>query len=151
MRVRKMKKRTAMSLSLASALVLLLSSSVHAQTLSPAVASPPAAADPAPAPDEGRKDYAQISLEELLNKDISVAATKTRVDVAKAPVSVTVLTPDDIRRSGANNLGELLRTVPGLDVLESFPSYISVSARGTSESFVNNMLVLIDGRRFETL
>jgi outer membrane receptor protein involved in Fe transport len=82
---------------------------------------------------------------------VTVAATKTRVDVAKAPVSVTVLTPDDIRRSGANNLGELLRTVPGLDVLESFPSYISVSARGTSESFVNNMLVLIDGRRFETL
>src|SRR5262249_20604746 len=49
----------------------------------------------------------------------------------------------------AFNLGEVLRTVPGLDVLEAFPGYISVSARGTSESFVNNMLVLIDGRRFE--
>jgi iron complex outermembrane receptor protein len=97
----------------------------------------------------GRKDYTQISLEELLNKDVTVAATKTRVDVAKAPVSVTVLTPEDIQRSGAANIGDLLRTVPGLDVLEAFPSYISVSARGTSESFVNNMLVLIDGRRLE--
>jgi iron complex outermembrane recepter protein len=107
-------------------------------------------ADAQPSASQAR-DYSQISLEELLNKDITVAATKTRVDVARAPVSVTVLTPDDVRRSGAANLGELLRTVPGLDVLESFPSYISVSARGTSESFVNNMLVLIDGRRFETL
>jgi outer membrane receptor protein involved in Fe transport len=99
----------------------------------------------------GGKDYAQISLEELLNKDVAVAGTKTRVDIAKSPVSVTVITPEDIRRSGAMTLGEVLRTVPGLDVLESFPNYISVSARGTSESFVNNMLVVIDGRRFETL
>jgi iron complex outermembrane receptor protein len=105
---------------------------------------------PALAPAEGGKDYAYISLEELLNKDVTVAATKTRVDVARAPVSVIVLTPEDIRRSGATSLGELLRTVPGLDVLESFPSYISVSARGTSEAFPNNMLVLIDGRRLET-
>ncbi len=108
---------------------------------------------PAPAPlsaAEGGKDYTQISLEELLNKDITVAATKTRIDVAKAPVSVVVVTPDDIRRSGAATLGEVFRTVPGLDVLESFPGYISVSARGTSEAFPNNMLVLIDGRRLET-
>ncbi len=105
-----------------------------------------------PAPDvsaSGRKDYAQISLEELLNKDIVVAATKTRIDVAKAPVSVTVLTPEDVRRTGATSLGELFRTVPGLDVLESFPGHISVSARGTAEVFVNNMLVLVDGRRLE--
>src|SRR5262245_9569362 len=95
--------------------------------------------------DAKKKDYAQISLEELLNRDITVATTKTRVDVAKAPASVTVLTPEDIRRSGATSLGELLRTVPGVDVLEAFPSYMSVSARGTSEAFVNNMLVLIDG------
>jgi iron complex outermembrane recepter protein len=98
----------------------------------------------------GRKDYAQISLEELLNKDVTVAATKTRVDVAKAPVSVTVLTPEDILRSGATNIGDLLRQIPGLDVLQSFPSYTSVSARGTSEAMGNNMLVLIDGRRLET-
>ncbi len=99
---------------------------------------------------EGGKDYTQISLEELLNRNITVSATKTRVDVAQAPVSVVVITPEDIRRSGATSLGELFRTVPGLDVLESFPGYISVSARGTSEAFANNMLVLIDGRRLET-
>jgi outer membrane receptor protein involved in Fe transport len=145
-----MKKTTAMSVSLAISLVPFLSVSVAGQTVAPAADSPPAAADPSPAPDEGRKDYAQISLEELLNKDITVAATKTRVDVAKAPVSVTVVTPDDIRRSGATNLGDLLRTIPGLDVLQSFPSYTTVSARGTSEAFLNNMLVLIDGRRLET-
>jgi iron complex outermembrane receptor protein len=110
-----------------------------------AVASPPAAGTPA----EARRDYAQISIEELLNKDITVAATKTRIDVAKAPVSVVVLTPEDIRRSGAVALGDVFRTVPGLDVMESSPGHISVSARGTSEVFVNNMLVLVDGRRLE--
>ncbi len=111
----------------------------------------PGVAAAAASPESGpARDYSQITLEELLNRDISVAATKTRVDVAKAPVSVTALTSEDIRRSGATSLGELLRTIPGVDVLEAFPSYISVSARGTAESFVNNMLVLIDGRRLET-
>src|SRR5688500_6031973 len=81
-------------------------------------------ADAAPA---GARDYTQISLEELLNKDITVAATKTRVDVAKAPVSVTVMTPEDIRRSGATSLGDLLRTVPGIDVMHPFPGHVSVS------------------------
>jgi outer membrane cobalamin receptor len=95
------------------------------------------------------RDYSQISLEELLNRDITVAATKTRVEVARAPVSVTALTPDDIRRSGATNLGDLLRTIPGLDVAQSFPGHSSVSARGTNENRSNNMLVLIDGRREE--
>ena len=101
------------------------------------------------APPGQARDYAQISLEELLNRDITVAATKTRVDVAKAPVSVTVVTPDDIRRSGATNLADLLRTIPGIDVGEAFPAHISVSARGTNENRTNNMLVLIDGRREE--
>lgn len=137
-----------MRVTLASSLVLLLSSGAAAQSVPHGGDAPPSA-DASAASDEGRRDYAQISLEELLNKDISVAATKTRVDVAKAPVSVTVLTPDDIRRSGANRLGDVLRAVPGLDVLESFPGQISVSARGTSEVFNNNMLVLVDGRRLE--
>ena len=117
-------------------LAVVMPSAVSAQTT--------VAANTSPAPNEGaRKDYAQISLEELLNKDVAVAGTKTRVDVAKSPVSVTVITPEDIRRSGATTLGEVLRTVPGLDVLESFPNYISVSARGTSESFVNLSLIHI--------
>ena len=109
-----------------------------AATVAPVAAAPQA------------RDYTQISLEELLNRDIAVAATKTRVEIARAPVSVTALTPDDIRRSGATSLGDLLRTIPGIDVLQSFPSYITVSARGTSEAMGNNMLVLIDGRRLET-
>ena len=100
-------------------------------------------------PGSQARDYAHISLEELLNRDISVAATKTRIDVARAPVSVTALTPDDIRRSGATSLGDLLRTIPGIDVMQPFPGHVSVSARGTNEIRSNNMLVLIDGRREE--
>jgi outer membrane receptor protein involved in Fe transport len=124
---------------MAVVLSLLLAGRVGAEAVAPAVDG-----------GTGDRDYTQISIEDLLNRDIAVAATKTRIDVARAPVSVTALTPDDIRRSGATSLGDLLRTVPGLDVLQSFPSYISVSARGTSEAFANNMLILIDGRRLET-
>lgn len=122
---------------------LLLAGTTYAET--------PAAAPADSDTTASARDYSQISLEDLLNRDISVVATKTRVDVMRAPVSVSTLTPEDIRRSGATNIADLLRTVPGIDVLESYPSYISVSSRGTSEVFVNNMLVLIDGRRLESL
>jgi len=125
---------------------LLIPGTALAQTAPSVVAD---SRSPAGNTEDTRKDYAQINLEELLNKDITVVATKTRVDVAKAPVSVSVLTPEDIRLSGAVTLGELLRTVPGVDVMESFPGHISVSARGTSENRTNNMLVMIDGRREE--
>jgi outer membrane receptor protein involved in Fe transport len=129
-------------LAVALALGMVFPPGLMAETTVATVA--PAAAAPSQA-----RDYAQISLEELLNRDIAVAATKTRIDVAKAPVSVTVLTPEDIRRSGATDLGDLLRTIPGLDVLQAFPGHVSVSARGTNEIRSNNMLVLIDGRREE--
>jgi iron complex outermembrane receptor protein len=125
----------------------LLPTLAEPQVPAPAAATETEATTPPPA--GTAKDYAQVSLEELLSKDVAVAATKTRVDVAKAPVSVTVLTADDLRRSGAVRLADVLRTVAGLDVLESFPGHVSVSARGTSEVFVNNMLVLVDGRRLE--
>ncbi|MFN7974227.1 MAG: TonB-dependent receptor [Acidobacteriota bacterium] len=76
--------------------------------------------------------------------DIVVTTTLEDKSVADSPTSVTVITKEDIDRQEARLLGEVLRTVPGIDVVQSgSPGHTtSVFVRGTD---INQMLVLLDG------
>ncbi len=60
--------------------------------------------------------------------------------------AVFVITQEDIRRSGATTIPEVLRIVPGLEVAQVDANTWAVSARGFNSRFANKMLVLIDGR-----
>jgi iron complex outermembrane receptor protein len=77
---------------------------------------------------------------------IVISATKREQPITESPSSISVITAEDIRRSSATNIADLLRRVPGLDVLRISPSDAQISARGFNESNNNDMLVLIDGR-----
>jgi iron complex outermembrane receptor protein len=68
-------------------------------------------------------------------------------DVASA---VFVISHDDIRRSGASNIPDVLRMVPGLQVAEIDANKWAISARGLNARFSTNLLVLIDGRTVYT-
>ena len=65
---------------------------------------------------------------------------------AKAPASLTVITADEIRLTGAATIPEILRRVPGVDVAEMNPSDTNVSVRGFNRRIANKVLVLVDGR-----
>jgi outer membrane receptor protein involved in Fe transport len=65
---------------------------------------------------------------------------------AKAPASLTVITADEIRLTGAATVPEILRRVPGVDVAEMNPSDTNVSIRGFNRCVANKVLVLVDGR-----
>ena len=65
---------------------------------------------------------------------------------AKAPASLTVITADEIRLTGAATIPEILRRVPGVDVAEMNPSDTNVSIRGFNRRLANKVLVLVDGR-----
>jgi iron complex outermembrane receptor protein len=65
---------------------------------------------------------------------------------AKAPASLTVITADEIRFTGAATVPEILRRVPGVDVAEMNPSDTNVSIRGFNRRVANKVLVLVDGR-----
>jgi outer membrane receptor protein involved in Fe transport len=65
---------------------------------------------------------------------------------AKAPASLTVITAEEIRLTGAATVPEILRRVPGVDVAEMNPSDTSVSIRGFNRRIANKVLVLVDGR-----
>ncbi|MFN0104339.1 MAG: TonB-dependent receptor plug domain-containing protein [Bryobacteraceae bacterium] len=86
-----------------------------------------------------------LSIEEILRTQITSVGRKAQ-QVAKAPAAVYVITQEDIRRSGATNIADLLRMAPGLVVGRINGSSWVISARGDARQFSNKMLVMIDGR-----
>ncbi len=90
-------------------------------------------------------DLADMSLEDLMNVTVTSAA-KREQNLVDAAAAITVLTQEDIRRSGATSIPEALRLVPGLNVARINSSRWAISARGYNGQFANKMLVLIDGR-----
>ncbi len=94
-------------------------------------------------------DLTQLSLEDLMS--IEVTSVSKRAEPQRlAPAAVYVLTAEDIRRSGATTLPEVLRTVPGLHVARLNANSWSVSVRGFSGQYANKLLVLVDGRSVYT-
>lgn len=94
-------------------------------------------------------DYTTFSLEELLAVEIT-SATKQKQPLRSTAAALTVLTSDDIRRSGATSIPELLRHVPGLEVARIDSNKWAISARGFNWRYANKLLVLIDGRSIYT-
>ncbi len=91
------------------------------------------------------RDLTKLSLEDLLSTEVtSVAKRPQRVDEAAA--AVFVVSQEDIRRSGASTIPDILRMVPGMEVGQMHGGGAAVSARGFNGLSANKLLVLVDGR-----
>ncbi|MBW7996456.1 MAG: TonB-dependent receptor [Candidatus Glassbacteria bacterium] len=92
--------------------------------------------------------FAQGFTEEMIFQPIQTVITAGRIEqrIERAPATVTVISAEEIRASGALNIPELLRLVPGLDVTTVSASHFEVNARGLNQILSNKLLVLIDGR-----
>jgi iron complex outermembrane recepter protein len=97
----------------------------------------------------GRQDLSQVSLEDLMNIKVTSVSRKEQ-KMSEAAAAIFVITQEDIARSGATNIPDLLRMVPGMDVSQINASTWAVSARGFNDQFSNKLLVLIDGRAVYT-
>ncbi|MBL8113845.1 MAG: TonB-dependent receptor, partial [Acidobacteria bacterium] len=84
-----------------------------------------------------------------MSSDILVTADARPVDAEALSVSATVITREEIDRRKASSVLDLLRTVPGLDVVQSGgPGGVtSLFLRGTSST---QTLVLVDGVRINS-
>ena len=91
----------------------------------------------------------QMSLAELGNVEVTTAS-KEPEKIWKTSAAVFVLTQDDIRRSGATSIPEVLRLVPGVEVARINSNEWSVNIRGLGSGFSKAVLVLIDGRSVYT-
>ncbi|MBX3247131.1 MAG: TonB-dependent receptor [Myxococcales bacterium] len=75
-----------------------------------------------------------------------VSASRFAQSPLDAPNATYIITRQDIRLSGTTNIGELLRRVPGADVMTMTPADTSVSFRGFNQRLSPRTLVLVDGR-----
>src|SRR6267378_1750916 len=87
----------------------------------------------------------EISLEELVNIKVT-SVSKREENLYDAAAAISVLTNDDLRRSGATSVAEALRLAPGMDVAQINSSSWAISARGFAETHSRSLLVLVDGR-----
>jgi iron complex outermembrane receptor protein len=94
-------------------------------------------------------DLTQKSLEDLMNIEVTSVSKKEQT-TSQAAAAVFVISREDIRRSGALNIPDLLRMVPGLDVAQIDAGKWAISARGFNGQYSDKLLVLIDGRTVYT-
>jgi iron complex outermembrane receptor protein len=87
----------------------------------------------------------ELSLEELLSVEITSVSKKAE-KASEAAAAVFVINQEDIKRSGATTLPEVLRMVPGLQVARIDANKWAVTSRGFNAFSANKLLVLMDGR-----
>lgn len=75
-----------------------------------------------------------------------VAASRRAQATLDAPNAITVITGDEIRASGLLSLADILRRVPGAEVMTMGLASANVSFRGFNQRIANKVLLLIDGR-----
>ncbi len=97
----------------------------------------------------GAKELMEMSLEELMGLKVTSAA-KAPTSLLKTSAAIYVITQEDIRRSGANSIPELLKMVPGVNVAQLDSNRWAISARGFNGQFANKLLVMVDGRSVYT-
>jgi iron complex outermembrane receptor protein len=95
------------------------------------------------------EDLTGKSLEDLMNVQVTSVSQKEQ-KLSRTASAIFVISQEDIRRSGATNVPDLLRMVPGLDVAQINASTWAISARGLNDEFANELLVLVDGRNVYT-
>ena len=94
------------------------------------------------------EDLTKLSISELQGIKLSkvTSVTKKEQNLFDAPAAIYVITKEDIRRSTALNIPELLRMVPGLQVAQIDANKWAISSRGFNQRLSDKLLVLVDGR-----
>lgn len=91
-------------------------------------------------------DFERASLEEILNIRTGVAS-RLEFAAREAPAIVTVITREELLNSGARNMIDALRLVPGLDFGVDVESLLGAGMRG-NWGHEGKILVLVDGQRY---
>jgi iron complex outermembrane receptor protein len=100
----------------------------------------PAVAQPLPT-----DDLKRLSIEELMRIDVTTAARRSE-PIGITPAAITVITSDDIRRSGVTTIADALRLADSVHVAQTSNASWNITARGFNQGTANKLLVMIDGR-----
>src|ERR1044071_6883440 len=84
------------------------------------------------------EDLANLNIEDLMNIEVTSVSKKGQ-KLSKTPSAVFVISSEDIARSGANNIPDLLRMVPGVEVAQISSSKWAISIRGFNGQYSNKL------------
>jgi iron complex outermembrane receptor protein len=107
------------------------------------------AAAQTPSSSSSSLDLKKVSLEQLMNIEVT-SVSRSEEPLSSVPAALTVVTSDDIRRSGATTVPEALRGVPGIQVARERSDAWALSSRGFSSVNSEKLLVLSDTRSIYT-
>ena len=77
---------------------------------------------------------------------VVVTASRTEVRVVDAPVTTSVVTGESLATTASSNVGDALRSVPGVNVIQLSARDVQVTSRQSTGTVTNSQLVLMDGR-----
>ncbi|EGF91931.1 tonB-dependent Receptor Plug domain protein [Asticcacaulis biprosthecium C19] len=87
------------------------------------------------------------SLQDLFGEPVTTSATGSPQRSTEVPVDMTIISAEDIKRSGAHDLQTLISRVPGIDVLNWSTYGADVGVRGYNQAMSPRLLVLVNGRQ----
>jgi outer membrane receptor protein involved in Fe transport len=77
---------------------------------------------------------------------IVITASRTEQSLQEVPAAMTVITAEELETSPADDYGDLLRNVPGVNVTQISARDINVTSRASTGSLATSQLVLVDSR-----
>ncbi len=90
-------------------------------------------------------DYA--GFEQLFDEPVTTSATGKPQRISEVPANMEIITADDIRRSGADNIPDILQFVAGINVRRYGFAAADVGIRGYNETSNPRLLVLLNGQQ----
>jgi outer membrane receptor for ferrienterochelin and colicins len=81
-----------------------------------------------------------------IGETVVVSASRVETTILNAPATMSVITSDTIASAPSQNFGDLLRTVPGVNVVQMSARDVNVTGRQATSTLSTSQLVLVDGR-----
>ncbi|TNE66181.1 MAG: hypothetical protein EP335_04310 [Alphaproteobacteria bacterium] len=86
-------------------------------------------------------------LQELFGEPVTTSATGKPQRQSEAPASMVIITGDELRRSGARTIPDILQNYAGIDVNRYATGQRDVGIRGANMPLNPRLLVLVNGRQ----
>ncbi len=93
--------------------------------------------------------YYELSIEDLLNIQVSVAS-KTEMTPRESPGIISIITEEEIQNSGARDLIDLLRMIPGFEFGSDVQGVVGLGLRGVW-GHEGKILLMMDGLELNEL
>ena len=94
----------------------------------------------------------QLALDYTLRENVMVLGSqrpvgrRTEVRAVDSPITTSVISASMLETTGATNIGDVLRTVPGVNVIQMSARDVQLTSRHSTGLLANSQLVLMDGR-----